>query len=125
MIPGRGWVATFRDEGGGESRSPVLYFDDEGRGWVCPSRTPQRADLYKNFCGFVHVGEVVGIPASLRPGWHLCLADDELSGGFVLGYLVDEEDTVRVLALVGGQPRVLDPGDILEWGPSGWGRPPK
>lgn len=59
MIPGRGWSATFKsthDTATGETRTfwsrlPVVYFDDDGEGWVAPGEGSRLRSVssYSNF----------------------------------------------------------------------------
>lgn len=114
MIPGAGWHAEFLHELAGadgtqrvyRTELPVVYFDDDGGGWVSSGAGALRsAESFSNFCGYEQTSPTVGICAA--DGW---VHRDEKSGAVtpIVAWVANDAGEVRGMVITEEGPMILD-----------------
>ena len=124
MIPGSGWVAVYKPGDGEDPFTlPVVYFDDDGAGWVCLNGMFFRGDGFRHFgfAGYKYVGEPLAIPIAVKPGLRVENADG-ISGTVLAVIIEDKGEGMRadrrvssVVALVDGLPSVMGSDELRHW----------
>jgi hypothetical protein len=105
MIAGDGWVAVFRYEYNRPdgtkryefSRQPVVFFDEDGVGWLAPEgeASPLRsAESYSNFAGYDRDAPAVAIMPG--EGW-----TRSTTGQHVLAWVLFADGDVRPVTVNG------------------------
>lgn len=128
MIPGNGWVALFSHEITSakgekrtfESRSPIVYFDEDGAGWVAPEsgRRLRAVTSFSNFTGY----DREPVPVGIVPGGGWIRRTNNGEELAIIAWVVFADGDVRPVEGQGDGAQIQSAFEVVEGfePPGGW-----